>query len=425
MFHFFRYNLLLLSMVFFKKVHLHGFEKLPKGKPILFASNHSNSFLDGIILEIYLMRKLFVLVRGDVFESKFGNWFYRSVRLLPIYRKTDGDPRENIGKNNASFDECYEFFQNGKDILIFSEAISRTEKTVRPIRKGTARMAFDMESRCDFNLDLHVVPMGINYTHFKGWGKELMVSIGDPIPMKRYKETYETSRAKATNQLTKEIEQGIQKEVVAINNPELYQVADLYLETRRAKTKWFFGRFHKGRKRLEGEMEAANDFNRITEEKPQFANTLANFGQALQMHRLNVESLNESKFPLWSLIQNILFLPLAILGAFLYQFIPHFGPKFANKMAKQDQFKDSLIYGFSMFAFVLVHIITTVVCLIIFGWKGLLVLPLLYITKHSFFVWKANNRRLRGWFKVRGLQRRDKESYSKLMDLNQQILSAH
>jgi 1-acyl-sn-glycerol-3-phosphate acyltransferase len=411
-------------MVFFKKIHLHGFDKLPKGKPILFASNHSNSFLDGIILEIYLKRRLYVLVRGDVFESKFGNWFYRTLRLLPIYRKTDGDPRETIGKNNASFDECYEYFQKGRNILIFSEAVSATEKTVRPIRKGTARMAFDMESRCDFGLGLHVVPMGINYTNFKGWGKELMVSIGDPIPVAKYKELYGTARAKATNLLTKEVEQSIKNEVVAISNPDLYQVADLYLDIRRSKQKSMLGKFHGSRERLATEMSAAQDFNRITEAQPQFANKLANLGQALQSNGIQVGALNNRKLPLWSLIQNILFLPFAILGAILYQFIPVYSKRFADKMAKQEQLKDSLIYGFSMFSFVLVTTVVAVVAMIFFGWMGLLVLPLLYFIKHSFFAWKSNNSKLRAWFKVGKAERRSAEEFAKIVALNQEILSA-
>jgi 1-acyl-sn-glycerol-3-phosphate acyltransferase len=424
MFHFFKYNLLLLSTVFFKKVHLSGFDKLPKGKPILFASNHSNSFLDGIILENYIMRPTYILVRGDVFETKFGNMFYRSCRLLPIYRKTDGDPRETIGKNNASFDECYEYFKKGKTVLIFSEAISRPEKTLRPIRKGTARMAFDMETRSDFELDLHVVPIGINYTHFKGYNKELMVSLGDPIPLSKYKQEYINGKAKATNLLTKEITKGIENEVVAIENPELYQVADLYLDTHRAAEKGMKRKFTWGRLRLEQEMRVASTFNTLVKEKPELANTLANFGHKLQGHNLDVEALANRKFPFWSLLHNIITLPLAVIGFFLYQFIPTYSTYLAKKLAKQDQFRDSLIYGFSMIFFVLVHLVVFVVLVAMFGWIGVAYYFSVYIIKHVYFAWKAQNRKWVMWFRMKSVKARSAEEFNTLLDLNEQVLKA-
>jgi glycerol-3-phosphate O-acyltransferase / dihydroxyacetone phosphate acyltransferase len=424
MFHFFKYNLLLLSTVFFKKVHLHGFEKLPKGKPVLFASNHSNSFLDGIILQNYIKRPTYVLVRGDVFETKFGNWFYRSCRLLPIYRKTDGSPRDTLGKNNASFDECYEYFKKGKTILIFPEAISRPEKTLRPIRKGTARMAFDMETRSDFELGLHVVPMGINYTHFKGYNKELMVSMGDPIPIAKYKQDYIDGKAKATNMLTKEITEAIDKEVVVIDNPELYQVADLYLDTKRAAHKVSKRKFTWSRLRLEQERKAAKDFNAIVSENPSFANTLANFGQKLQSNNLDVESLANLKFPFMSLLHNILTLPLAVIGFFMYQFIPIYSTHLGSKLAKQAQFRDSLIYGFSMVFFVVVHLILFIVLVTMLGWIGVAYYCSVYFVKPALFSWKTQNRKIMMWFRLKRVKSRSQAEFDKLIELNKEILAA-
>jgi len=424
MYYFFKYNLLLLSTVFFRKVHFNGFEKLPKGKPILFASNHSNSFLDGIMLEVYLLRTLYVLVRGDVFESKFSNWFYRGVRLLPIYRKTDGDPRQTIGKNNEMFDECYDFFKKGRHILIFSEAISVTEKKVRPVRKGTARMAFDMATRDDFGLDLQVVPMGINYTHFKGYGKELMVSFGEAMPVSDYKDLYQQSKAKATNKLTKDIEDSIKAEVVEIDSEELYQVADLYLDTKRTAMPAMFGKFHWNRKRLASEQEHAKQFNDIVASEPSFANKLADFGHMLQQNRVKVRGLNRPKFPWGSLLNNILTLPLAIIGFVLYHFIPIVATNKAHKIAKQDQFKDSLIFGFSMGLFVLVHIIVCTALVIAFGWLGFLLFPLVYIFKYAYFNWKHRASNLAIWMRTKSYARRDPEGFKKMQDLNHSILNA-
>ena len=39
--------------VFARHVYLDGLENIPKDKPILLSSNHPNSFLDGIVYEVF------------------------------------------------------------------------------------------------------------------------------------------------------------------------------------------------------------------------------------------------------------------------------------------------------------------------------------------------------------------------------------
>lgn len=373
-------------------------------------------------MQVYLLKKFYVLVRGDVFASKFSNWFYRGVRLLPIFRRTDGDPRENVTKNNESFDECYELLKNGKNILIFSEAVASAEKALRPVRKGTARMAFDMESRSDFNLGLHVVPMGINYTHFTGFGKELMVSFGDPISISALKDDYEDSRAKATNQLTKQVADGIRNEVVVIENPELYQVADLYLEAQRLVRQPLRGKFHWNRKGLESETKAADRFNEVVEEDPSIANTLADLGHLLQSNKMKLGALHRTKFPIWSLLFNIVAFPFALVGFILYHFIPILSRNLSLKLAKQKQFHDSLTYGFGMAFFVVVNLIVFIVLAIVGGWQALLFFPLVYVCKYAYFNWMRQRLVLSDWADATRVRRKNKEAWDKMQALNKKVV---
>jgi 1-acyl-sn-glycerol-3-phosphate acyltransferase len=144
--------------------------------PLLLAANHPNSFLDGIILTTLLDNKLYSLARGDAFKKKWLNRFLRSIHLLPVYRTSEGV--ENLEHNYTTFRACIDAFKKGHIVLIFSEGRCENEWHLRPLKKGTARLA---SSAWQNNIDLTVLPVAFNYSSFKKFGKELHLHFGRPI----------------------------------------------------------------------------------------------------------------------------------------------------------------------------------------------------------------------------------------------------
>lgn len=143
--------------------------------PVLFAANHPNSFLDGIILTTLVAGKLYSLARGDAFSSRW-NGFLRRLRLLPVYRPSEGV--ENLSHNYTTFSECRRVFKEGSMVLIFSEGKCVNEWHLRPLRKGTARLAI---SSWEQGIDLTVIPLGFNYSSFKSFGKTVHLNFGEPL----------------------------------------------------------------------------------------------------------------------------------------------------------------------------------------------------------------------------------------------------
>jgi 1-acyl-sn-glycerol-3-phosphate acyltransferase len=162
--------------LFCLKIKVNRPELLSSKGPILFASNHPNSFLDGIILTTLFDEPLYSLARGDAFKTPGMNRFLRSIRLLPVYRTSEG--MENLGHNYTTFDSCLEAFGNGGSVLIFSEGRCENEWHLRPLKKGTARLAM---AAWEKGLPLTIIPTAFNYSSFKNFGKEVHLFFGDPI----------------------------------------------------------------------------------------------------------------------------------------------------------------------------------------------------------------------------------------------------
>lgn len=162
--------------VYCTKVVINKPEVLREKGPILFAANHPNSFLDGIILTTLSEEPVHSLARGDAFAHPGVNRFLRALRLLPVYRTSEGV--ENLGHNYTTFASCQQAFQQKDNVLIFSEGRCENEWHLRPLKKGTARLATNSWQK---GIPLKVIPLGFNYSSFKSIGKEVHLLFGEPI----------------------------------------------------------------------------------------------------------------------------------------------------------------------------------------------------------------------------------------------------
>lgn len=142
--------------------------------PLLIACNHPNSFLDAIILSTIFKAPIHSLARGDVFKSKFTNALLRSLNMLPVYRTSEGV--ENMEHNYTSFNSCKEIFKNNGIVLIFSEGKCINEWHLRPLMKGTARLAL---SSWEDGIPLKILPLALNYQSFTSFGKNLDINAGE------------------------------------------------------------------------------------------------------------------------------------------------------------------------------------------------------------------------------------------------------
>jgi 1-acyl-sn-glycerol-3-phosphate acyltransferase len=177
--------------------------------PLLIAANHPNSFLDGIILTTLFQNPIYTLARGDAFRKRWHSAVLRWLHLLPVYRTSEGV--ENLTHNYTTFNACKEVFAQNGIVLIFSEGRCINEWHLRPLRKGTARLAI---SAWQTGLDVTVVPLGFNYSPFRYWGKTVHLNFGTPL--QRELITQEDSEGKQLLRFNAQLEAELQHLVYEI-----------------------------------------------------------------------------------------------------------------------------------------------------------------------------------------------------------------
>ncbi len=151
-------------------------ELLKHKGPLLLAVNHPNSFLDAIILCTLFDKPLYALARGDAFKKKSAAKFLYLFKMFPVYRVSEGV--ENMDENYKTFTLCKNVFKQNGIVLIFSEGRCINEWHLRPLKKGTARLAI---SSWEEGIDVKVLPIAINYSSFKKFGKNIKLFFGDII----------------------------------------------------------------------------------------------------------------------------------------------------------------------------------------------------------------------------------------------------
>ena len=210
--------------IYFRKLHIANRDRIPKSGPLIIACNHPNSFTEPCIFATYQPRTLHFIVRGDVFKNPVIAWILRQTNQIPIYRIRDG--YTSLRRNDASFAACFEKLAQGESILIFSEGLCIFEKRLRSLQKGTARMALGAVEKNGAVEDFYILPAGITFTHGDQYRSEVMLNIGEPIPIKKYADLHATDPTRATNLLTKDIADAIKPLLIHIDEPSRDKLYD-------------------------------------------------------------------------------------------------------------------------------------------------------------------------------------------------------
>lgn len=199
----------------YRNIIVTGYDKVKNRKPSLFVSNHQNTFMDGLVL-IKVAKDIQpnILVRADIFKSKWAAIALDVIRLIPIYRKKDN--MGSVTQNNEIFKKCIHLFEKGESLLIFPEGNHAIKRYLRPMQKGPARIAFQAEEENNFQLGLNVIPYGVHYeSHPERW-HDLHLHFGDAFQVQEYKNEFDENPSKAQKQFTDRISKEISTEMLDI-----------------------------------------------------------------------------------------------------------------------------------------------------------------------------------------------------------------
>ena len=208
------------SRTYFKKFKYQGKEKIPKNAGIIYAVNHQNAFLDAIVIATQTDAPLNFLARADIFKKKIANKILRNFYMLPVYRQRDGV--NTIEKNKITFDDCHEILNQKGNLVIFPEGNHNYKKTLRPVKKGLARIALGTLSKFGKETPLYIIPLGIDYeSHFK-MNSDILLNVGEPIKVSDHYSKFIENSVDAINKLTLKIAEDLESLIINIQDIENY-----------------------------------------------------------------------------------------------------------------------------------------------------------------------------------------------------------
>lgn len=218
------------SLLYFRKIRVLGLRNIPTKGPVIYAITHQNSLLDAYLSNGFSWRSPYYMVRADIYKNKIIDRIMRAIKTLPIYRIRDG--YDSVKKNDQIFDATKEILTNKGVVAIFPEGSHSLTHQLRPLKKGIARIAFLADAAEDFNLDVQIVPVGINYeSYFTSSGRTL-VSYGKPIRIADYKQSFIEDQNKAYRELLSELAMQMKSLIVHIEGADYDRINEEYKKQR-------------------------------------------------------------------------------------------------------------------------------------------------------------------------------------------------
>ena len=373
---FFRYPLVGFGLtLFYKKIEVAGRENLPKNKPVLLVVNHQNSFMDAILIVTRIRPFIYFLTRAQAFNPPIMNWFLRSLNMLPVYRVRDG--LSSVTKNKEVFEECVRYMKRNDAILIFPEANHDLKRRIRPLSKGFTRIAFDAEVTENWEMGLHIIPVGLNYEEHRKARRKMRMVFGEPIVMKKYETLFKEDERNATNLLKEEVAERMKTTVMHVENDEHYPVHDLALVQLEQNPDEFIN------------PEKVNAKVAKVEEKltPEIVEKATNAKAFAEKRGIDIKAMNGRKKPLFWMI---LLFPL-FLFAWLNNILPYrFTKNFIKKNIKDPAFDASIKVVFGIFVFPTVWLLTALIIWLI-GMPGWWVVGYLGLSVVTSTMFKTSN----------------------------------
>ena len=209
-------------LILFRRKVISGENNIPSSGPLIIAVNHPNTLIDPLLVASQIKRKVGFLANASIFINKLIKYIFNYFWVIPVYRKKDVKPGEKQD-NSKSFQKCYEFFDREGALLIFPEGTSVHELKLRDIKKGTAWIALGYESERNFEGNLEINTVAINYSDPIKFRSMASVVINPSFKVSDYKALWEQDQELAVQKLTDRIRYEMEDQITITKNKEQEQ----------------------------------------------------------------------------------------------------------------------------------------------------------------------------------------------------------
>jgi glycerol-3-phosphate O-acyltransferase/dihydroxyacetone phosphate acyltransferase len=214
---FLRFTLPYAFSIYFKRTKILNSQKKFYAQTI-FVSNHPSAFFDPLVIANFQIPIVHFMTRSDVFK-----WWLKPVtwacHMVPIYR-AEQDGAGTYDKNQNVFKAIQRVLKKKHCLILFGEGYTDDVfiRSLKPMKKGAPRIGFSTMVNTNWELDIKVQPIGVNYANPNVFRSDCLMSCGEIIHLKDYKEIYDENPNKAITQLMKDIGKGIQENITYIQD---------------------------------------------------------------------------------------------------------------------------------------------------------------------------------------------------------------
>jgi len=350
--------------VFFRRLEVRHRERLRLPGPLMLCSNHPNTLMDPLVTAVQRHEPIAFLAKSTFFKNPILGAIMRSGNCIPIYRRQDaaggGDAtsaRQLAASNEASFGRCYDYLERGGTVMIFPEGTSVSERRLRPLKTGAARIALGTEARHDFKLGLKLVCIGTNYFDPSKFRSDVLLNVAPPIVIADYAARYHQDPEAAADELTEEIRRRLTRRLVisrAAEDDELAQQVERtfgdHLNPDDDPTT-LYDNFELSRTLLDAvAWFEQHDAGRLAA----LRGALTTYLSELQHHKVDDEALDQTRRPstgLTDYLSLILGFPVWLYGL-VTNYIPYKIPsQVARRATKETEFIAAIMLGVGMITF--------------------------------------------------------------------------
>jgi glycerol-3-phosphate O-acyltransferase/dihydroxyacetone phosphate acyltransferase len=314
----------------------------------IFVSNHPSAFIDPLVAGNFQIPVIYFVTRGDIFKFWLRPITWAS-HMVPIFRMAE-DGADSHLKNKESFRYLRKVLLRKKSLILFGEGYTDDVfiRSLKPIKKGPARIGFDTMVESNWETDIKVQALGINYSHPKHLRSDVLLSFGQIIHLKDYKELYDENPNLAITKLTRDIQQSLQEQITNVERKDLAPFVENILILSRKGMNHFH---HDASIPLEDKFRYSQQVaNKINQEFDETAVEWSSLKQGMEDYfsKLKKAKINESwvydfskinsknSFVIW--LKFILIIPFILLGL-IHQLIPYLIVKrFVEGTFKRDVF---------------------------------------------------------------------------------------
>jgi glycerol-3-phosphate O-acyltransferase / dihydroxyacetone phosphate acyltransferase len=389
--------------VFFRRFVVRNRHLMPSRGPLLVVANHPNTFMDPIVIASLLPQQVYFIAKSTVFSSPFRKWLLHRMNLIPIHRREDMPGL--LLDNEETFRASYHALTARRTLLIFPEGTSFSERRLRKLKTGTARMALGAVDNALEAANLRILPVGLNYSDPTRFRSDVFVNVGTPIDVAPYLDRYKQDSVGTVNELTDVIRQQLEKLIVVTPSDDedtlVRQIEQIYKERLAAQTSIEAPKHVRDFLLTRAIVKSLTYFVSTQPQRVEhMRDKISSYSQQLQEFDLqHLPTVEENNVLLRKSIIRTLMLTLTVplyLYGLINNYIAYIIPsQVADALTEEKEFRAPIMLSVGIFSFPVLYAIQAIALWQLYPDKALLLLYLFSLPVSGFFTLRYWNTLLR------------------------------